>query len=215
MHAWQSWVVHEEFRISRSELCSHRIFNSETIFLGFEKGRLREPSRRENLEWVRVLSRIQSCSTIELHHDLPQGNYLLYLAMELLELLRVYLHMAAFDSTKLDDEVGGLKVLSNFNVNCTRYSISSIESLNVVVKVDVDGALEIPVKCFIPEYACVRPPRCIRNYTWQAADFSLFDLSDWTTPSSFACLLWLPEAQIIERLVYKLVNHSNPTNSLG
>ena len=93
MHAWQSWVVHEEFRISWCELCPHRIFNSETIFLGFEKGRLREPSRCENLEWVRVLSGIQSCSTIKLYHDLPQGNYLLYLAMELLELLRVYLHM--------------------------------------------------------------------------------------------------------------------------
>ena len=87
MHAWQRGVVHEELGVSRSELCPDRILNGKAIFLGFEKGRLGEPSWREHLEWIRVLSGIQCSSTFELHHDLPQRNNLFYLAVELLESL--------------------------------------------------------------------------------------------------------------------------------
>ena len=65
--------------------------------------------------------------------------------MEFLDLLWVDLHMTAFDTAQLDDEVGGLEVLPNFYIDCTRYSISSVETFDVVVKVNVDGTFEVQI----------------------------------------------------------------------
>ena len=65
--------------------------------------------------------------------------------MEFLDLLWVDLHMTAFDTAQLDDEVGGLEVLPNLYIDCTRYSISCVETFDVVVKVDVDGTFEVKI----------------------------------------------------------------------
>lgn len=63
--------------------------------------------------------------------------------------------MTSLDAFELDYKLACFERLLDFDVNGATDCVSRIETQNIVVKIDVNGAVKVQVERLVPENACV------------------------------------------------------------
>ena len=137
-------MVDEERRVFWSQLRAQGVFYSKSVLSSLEERAFRQPSGREYLERVRVLAWLDELLLRrKLQNHLFHRNDLLHLSVEVFDARGGATDMAPFGPIELYKQVLGFKWPPNLDIDRPRNSVAGHEAKDVVVEVDVDGAVKV------------------------------------------------------------------------